>query len=132
MVVIRGWDVLYNVFPNINTLIDRGDLNIEWSNSTVGAIKMYDAGRAPLLFGSDTFDWYYNHLSLVKKTRNFRPLLTIPSGILISKESKHHDEILRRFNLAYKQFKDQGNFDKDNFLNPSLMNEVYQEPPRQD
>ena len=40
-------------------------------------------------------------------------------------KSEHQEDILNRFNLADHLLREQGNLDKDNFLVPSLMKQVY-------
>jgi hypothetical protein len=76
------------------------------------------------------FDWYFDKLSLEWKDEYFWPLVDSTAGIWVSKQSEHHN-ILKRFNLAYQLFREQGNLDGDNFLSPTLIKQVYIEglPP---
>jgi hypothetical protein len=125
LVMVRGWQSILEVYPNLKDLFDAEKIELIETSSIAAAIKIYDSGKASLLWGSNVFEWYFNKLSLQWRDKNFRPLVKGTAGIWVSKQSEHHIDILNRFNLAYQLLKEQGNLDKDNFLAPSLMKQVY-------
>lgn len=131
LVMVRGWESIYDVYPNLKDLVAEGEVNLIETSSIASAIKIYSAGRASLLWGANVFEWYFDQLSIPWEQGNFKPLVVSSAGIWIAKKSDHHKDILNRFNLAYQLLKEQGSLDQDNFLHPSLMKLVYIEasPP---
>jgi hypothetical protein len=128
LVMVRGWQSIYDVYPNLKDLAAKGEVELIETNSIESAIKIYGRSRTSLLWGSrKVFEWYFDQMSLQWKEENFKPLVSSSAGIWISKKSEHHKDILNRFNLAFQMFKEQGSLDKENFLEPSLMKQVYVE-----
>jgi hypothetical protein len=127
LVMVRGWQSIYEVYPNLKDLVAKGKVELIETSSIASAIKIYSSGRASLLWGSNMFEWYFEQLSMQWKQQDFKPLMISSAGIWVSKRNKHHKEILKRFNLAYQLLREQKNLDKDNFLLPSLMKQVYVE-----
>jgi hypothetical protein len=85
------------------------------ANSIASAIKTYSSGRASLLWGANVFDWYFEKLSLEQQNRVFKPMVISSAGMWISRKCGHYDEILDRFNLAYRTLEEQGRLDAENF-----------------
>jgi hypothetical protein len=128
--MVRGWKSIYDVYPNLKALVAAGDVELIETSSIASAIKIYNSGRTSFLWGASVFEWYFDKLSLEWKEADFMPLVDGSAGIWISKQSEQHDDILIRFNLAYQLLKEQGSLDTDNFLAPTLMNQVYIEAPK--
>ena len=130
IIMVRGWQSPYKAFPNLDDLIATGQVKVTNSDSIVSSIKMFQKGRAPLLWGSDVFDWHFNHLKIDKSDLKFKELVSIPSGIWVSKASLNHDEILNRIDFAVKTLTDQGSLE-NNILKPALLDAVYEDaiPP---
>lgn len=126
LVMVRGWQSIYDVYPNLKDLAANGDVELIETNSIESAIKIYSRSEKSLLWGSrKVFEWYFNQMSIPWKEDDFKPLVFSTSGIWVSKRSEQHKNILYRFNLAFQYLKAQGSLDKDNFLEPSLMKLVY-------
>ena len=127
LVMVRGWQTIYDVYPNLKDLVANGEVELIETSTIASAIKVYKEGRASLLWGANVFEWYFDQLSMQWKHEDFKPLVTLSAGIWISKPSEHHEQILNRFNLAYQLLTEQGILGNDNFLAPSLMKQVYVE-----
>jgi hypothetical protein len=127
LVMVRGWQSIYEVYPNLKDLVAAGKVELIETSSIASAIKIYSSGRTSLLWGSNMFEWYFEQLSMQWKQQDFKPLMISSAGIWVSTKNKHHKEILKRFNLAYQLLREQKNLGKDNFLLPSLMKQVYVE-----
>lgn len=128
LVMVRGWQSIYDVYPNLKDLVTKGEVELIETNSIESAIKIYSRSRTSLLWGSrKVFEWYFNQMSVQWKEEDFKPMVLSSSGIWISKRSEQHKNILYRFNLAFQYLKAQGSLDKENFLEPSLMKLVYSE-----
>ncbi len=125
LVMIRGWQSIYDAFPNLKNLVATGNVELIETSSIASAIKIYNTDRASLLWGASVFEWYFDKLSMQWKKKSFKPMVVSDAGIWVSKENMHHKDILNRFNLAYQLFKEQGNLGQDNFLAPALMEQVY-------
>jgi hypothetical protein len=125
LVMVRGWQSIYDVFPNIKNLVATGKINLIETSSITSAVKIYNTGRASLLWGATVFEWYFDKLSLQWKEKSFKPLVVSSAGIWVSKGNTHHKDILDRFNFAYKILKEKGDLDQDNFLAPVLLRQVY-------
>jgi hypothetical protein len=117
LVMVRGYQSIYEVYPNLKELVAAGKVELIETSSIVSAVKIYGAGRASILWGANVFEWYFEQLSMQWKEENFKPLVLSSAGIWVSKKSEHQQEILNRFNLAYQLLREQGNLDKNNFLN---------------
>ena len=132
IIMIRGWQSPYKVFPNLDSLVERKAVRVAYSNSIVSSIKMHKMGRAPLLWGSDTFAWYYDKLGIDAANYKFQLLSSIPAGLWVHKNGSlrkqtANQELLLRFNRAYQKLKAQNELTDDNFLVPSSMDKVYQD-----
>jgi hypothetical protein len=125
LVMVRGWQSIYEVYPNLKGLVAAGKVELIETSSIASAIKIYSSGRTSLLWGSNMFEWYFEQLSMQWQPQDFKPLMLSSAGIWVSKQNNHHKEILYRFNLAYQLLREQKNLGKDNFLVPSLMKQVY-------
>jgi hypothetical protein len=125
LVMVRGWQSIYDAFPNLKNLVAAGKVELIETSSTASAIKIYNTDKASLLWGANIFEWYFDKLSMQWDKKSFKPMLVSDAGIWVSKESMHHKHIITRFNLAYQLLKEQGNLGQDNFLVPALMEQVY-------
>jgi hypothetical protein len=125
LVMVRGWQSIYDAFPNLKNLVAAGKVELIETSSTASAIKIYNTDRASLLWGANVFEWYFDKRYIQWDKESFKPMLVSDAGIWVSKESVHHKKILNRFNLAYQLLKEQGNLGQDNFLAPALMKQVY-------
>ena len=125
LVMVRGWQSIYDVYPNLKELVAEDEVELIETNSIESAIKIYSRNRTSLLWGADVFEWYFDQLSIHWRMEAFKPMVLSSAGIWISKQSERHENIQNRFNLAYQFLKEQGSLGKDNFLEPSLMKQVY-------
>jgi hypothetical protein len=52
LVMVRGWQSILEVYPNLKDLVDAEKIELIETSSIAAAIKIYDSGKASLLWGS--------------------------------------------------------------------------------
>ena len=127
IILIRQWQSPYQVFPNLNSLAEQGKIKISYSNSISSSIKMLYKGRAPLLWGVDIYTWYFKKLHIPMNKIHYKKLVELPSGMWVAKRSTKHDEIIKRFYDAQTDLTETGALENGEFLEPFLMEAVYQD-----
>lgn len=128
IIIIRDWQSPYTVIKNLDEYIVEKKINVDWADSLPIAIRMFNADRAPYLWGSENFKWAFNKLNRNDRPINFKELMVTPMVLWVSKKSKNHDEILRRLNTSFKKMKDMNMLNHKNLLNDNLMSNKFEEP----
>lgn len=122
LIIIRDWQSPYKVIKSLDNYIADKKIEVYWANSVPSAIHMLDVGRAPFLWGSENFKWTIKNLNLDEKSFYFKELMVTPMVLWVSKQSKNHDEIIRRLNEAFKKLKNSGMLNDKNLLRDNLAN----------
>ena len=129
MIIIRQWQTPYLVFPDLDKLVSENKVLVSQSNSIYSAIKMHQRKRAPFLWGSDKFDWYYSKMGIPMEDLNYKELTSSTSGLWVSKQHPRHKEIKLRLDKANKALRSSGSIGTNDFLVPELMDKVYEDAP---
>lgn len=128
IIIIRDWQSPYKVIKNLDHYIADKKIDVHWASSLPIAIRMFDAKRAPFLWGSENFIWTFKNMNLNDRPLHFKELMVTPMVLWVSKKSKNHDEILRRLNKAFKTMKDMEMLNEKNLLKNTLMSNRIEEP----
>ena len=56
LVMVRGYQPIYEIYPNLKQLVAAKKVELIEISSIVFAIKVYSTGRASLLWGANVFE----------------------------------------------------------------------------
>ncbi|THB69220.1 MAG: hypothetical protein D6B28_11780 [Gammaproteobacteria bacterium] len=86
IIIINDWQSPYKIYKHLDSLIASKKITVLRPNSINSAIRMFDIGRAPLLWGSDNFYWNFNLLGIDYQSLNYKPLVTTPIVLWVAKK----------------------------------------------
>ena len=96
IIAVNGMKSPYLFAPNLDEMVARKELSLFSARDISTAVSMFIGKRAPLLWGSDDFTWYFEKIDN-NADYIFTPRVTAPVVIWVRKEKQ---EILRRLNQA--------------------------------
>ncbi|WP_135076649.1 transporter substrate-binding domain-containing protein [Terasakiella sp. SH-1] len=128
LIVVAGMRSPYAFMPQLDTWHKEKAVQLFTANDVYTATRMFLSKRAPLLWGSDDFNWYFKKQN-INKEPNFLPLIVRPIVIWFQKEQT---DLQKTFNQAFAQIKANGKLDHKQLLHGELMEKRYKDAPFQE
>jgi len=125
IILVQGMQSPYLFMPDLEQWEDQQEIRVSRASSIAAATRMFNVKRAPLLWGSDDFNWYFEKINSTVE-RTFTPLLVKPVVVWV-RNSK--SALLDKLNQAYQRMQFKSLLNEKNLLIPSLMKERYLDAP---
>jgi len=125
LIVVSGMQSPYEFMPKLDSWDKEKKLTLFKANDVFSATRMFLNQRAPYLWGSEDFNWYFNK-QRPQENFNFLPLIVRPIVVWVQHDNLH---VLNKLNYAYKQLMDEQVLDHKKLLNRELMSERYIDAP---
>jgi len=125
LIVVQGMKSPYLFAEKMDKMAEDKLLLLYKAPHILSSVRMFLAGRAPLLWGGEDFKWYIKKIDAEAKF-DFMPMIELPVVIWVN---KNKPEVIRRFNQAFIKLKELKILDKNFLLQPQLLDELYLDAP---
>lgn len=124
LIMVRGWQSIYRIFPNLERLATDNLVTVYTAPSDDHGIEMLHHKRATFLWGGDYYLWKMSNKGF-RDQFHYRPLLTVPVVLWVSKKEP---EILKRLDYGYKQLLEANQLGEKQLLLPALLTPILEDP----
>jgi len=125
LIIVNGMRSPFVFMPNLEKWKKDKKINFFNAPDINIATKMFNAGRAELLWGSEDFNWYFSKQEDSQK-RNFLPLIVKPVVIWLRKENQH---LMEPLNQAFYEMLNDGTLNRKHLLINEMMSQRYIDAP---
>ncbi|NVK17547.1 MAG: hypothetical protein HWE30_02500 [Methylocystaceae bacterium] len=122
-IISHGMQSPYSFIPKMDEWIEQKKINVFKGKDIESAIRMFVHKRANLLWGGEDFKWYLNKIA-PGFSYDYKPLFHKNVVLWVRKEK---EEILNRFNQAYRKLIKENVIGHDGILAPKIMRQRYEE-----
>jgi hypothetical protein len=125
IILVHGMQSPYLFMPNLDKLSRQGKIDVAKAQDIKTAVGMFEKKRAPYLWGSDDFNWYFYRMDTGQE-RVFTEIVTKPVVIWVQKSKI---KALKRLNKAFDNLHRQRLLNNKHLLVDKLMKQKYREAP---
>ncbi len=125
LIIVNGMRSPYLFMPQLETWSEQNKIHLFKAPNIANATKMFILNRAPLLWGSDDFNWYFSKFGVTEK-QTFVPLLTRSVVLWVNKRKM---PLLKRFDQAFHEIQQESLLTPQGILIDRLMVERYKDSP---
>ena len=125
LIVVAGMQSPFAFMPDLNQWHKEKKINVFHAHDARDATLMFTQKRAPLLWGSIDFEWYFKRADY-QEPLNFIPLLESPIVLWVKKNKQ---DILAKFNEAYHKVEARKELNDDGILKADILSQYYIDAP---
>jgi hypothetical protein len=125
LIVVAGMRSPYAFMPNLDQWREEKKIKVFKSANTQLATRMFLSERAPFLWGSEDFNWYFNKMAPGKEF-SFLPLVARPVVVWFQKD---RPDLKDAFDQLLPEMEANEIFSSKKLLNDQLMDQRYLDAP---